>query len=192
MPKVGFKNPFRKELRGHQRRSVGPFAAGATVDLDSLRSQIGLLRQELDGVKILGGGELDRALTIKAHRFSASAKAKIEKAGGKAEVILELAALANIFKIPELRRRLLFTVGMLAVYRVGVFITTPGVNREAMQELIKSGGLFGMFNLFSGGALEQFSIFALGIMPNTSRPRSSSPAAVTVVIPSLEKLQKQG
>ena len=101
-----------------------------------------------------------------------------------------MSALANIFKIPELRRRLLFTVGMLAVYRVGVFITTPGVNREAMQELIKSGGLFGMFNLFSGGALEQFSIFALGIMPYISA--SIILQLLTVVIPSLEKLQKQG
>jgi preprotein translocase subunit SecY len=101
-----------------------------------------------------------------------------------------LSALANIFKIPELRRRLMFTVGMLAVYRVGVFITTPGVNREAMQELIKSGGLFGMFNLFSGGALEQFSIFALGIMPYISA--SIILQLLTVVIPSLERLQKQG
>src|SRR5579872_881600 len=79
---------------------------------------------------------------------------------------------------------------MLAVYRVGVFITTPGVNREAMQELIKSGGLFGMFNLFSGGALEQFSIFALGIMPYISA--SIILQLMTVVVPALEKLQKEG
>ena len=100
-----------------------------------------------------------------------------------------MAAFANIFKIPELRRRLLFTVGMLAVYRFGIFITTPGVNREAMQELIKSGGLFGMFNLFSGGALEQFSIFALGIMPYISA--SIILQLLTVVVPALEKMQKQ-
>jgi preprotein translocase subunit SecY len=101
-----------------------------------------------------------------------------------------LAAIANVFKIPELRRRLLFTLGMLAVYRVGIFITTPGVNREAMGELIKSGGLFGMFNLFSGGALEQFSIFALGIMPYISA--SIILQLLTVVVPALEKLQKEG
>jgi preprotein translocase subunit SecY len=101
-----------------------------------------------------------------------------------------LAAIANVFKIPELRRRLLFTLGMLAVYRVGIFVTTPGVNREAMGELIKSGGLFGMFNLFSGGALEQFSIFALGIMPYISA--SIILQLLTVVVPALEKLQKEG
>ena len=75
-------------------------------------------------------------------------------------------ALANIAKIPELRRRILFTLGMIAVYRVGIFVTTPGVNRTAMREIVAQGGGFlGMFNLFSGGALEQLSIFALGIMP---------------------------
>ena len=100
-----------------------------------------------------------------------------------------MGALTNIFKIPELRRRLTYTVGMLAVYRLGIFITTPGVNREAMQELIKSGGLFGMFNLFSGGALEQFSIFALGIMPYISA--SIILQLLTVVVPSLERMQKQ-
>jgi preprotein translocase subunit SecY len=101
-----------------------------------------------------------------------------------------LAAFANVFKIQELRRRLIFTVGMLAIYRIGIFVTTPGVNREAMQELIKSGGLFGMFNLFSGGALEQFSIFALGIMPYISS--SIILQLLTVVVPTLEKLQKEG
>ncbi len=101
-----------------------------------------------------------------------------------------MAAFANVFKVQELRRRLIFTVGMLAIYRIGVFITTPGVNREAMQELMKSGGLFGMFNLFSGGALEQFSIFALGIMPYISA--SIILQLLTVVLPSLEKLQKEG
>ncbi|MGO9921198.1 MAG: preprotein translocase subunit SecY [Isosphaeraceae bacterium] len=101
-----------------------------------------------------------------------------------------MAALANVFKIQELRRRLLFTISMLAIYRVGIFVTTPGVNRQAMQELIKSGGLFGMFNLFSGGALEQFSIFALGIMPYISS--SIILQLLTVVVPTLEKLQKEG
>ena len=86
LPKFGFKNPFRKNFVPINVGALAPFAAGQTVDPASLREQ-GLLRQELDGVKILGGGELTHALVVKAHRFSASAKAKIEKAGGKAEVI---------------------------------------------------------------------------------------------------------
>jgi preprotein translocase subunit SecY len=80
-----------------------------------------------------------------------------------------LANLANFHKLPELRRRVIFTLAMLAVYRVGVFITTPGVDRNAMRQFVATQkGLVGFFNLFSGGALENMSIFALGIMPYIS------------------------
>ncbi|MEM1030180.1 MAG: preprotein translocase subunit SecY [Myxococcota bacterium] len=80
-----------------------------------------------------------------------------------------LAGLSNWHKVPELRKRIFFTLAMLAVYRVGVFVTTPGVDRAAMKEFIsKSGGLLGLINLFSGGALSNLSIFALGIMPYIS------------------------
>jgi preprotein translocase subunit SecY len=102
-----------------------------------------------------------------------------------------MGAFANIFKIPELRRRILFTLGMLAVYRIGIFLTPPGVNRAAMKEVVSSqGGLLGMFNLFSGGALENFSIFALGIMPYVTA--SIILSLLTVVIPPLEELRKEG
>jgi preprotein translocase subunit SecY len=100
-------------------------------------------------------------------------------------------SLANIFRVPELRKRLLFTVGMLAVYRLGVFVSTPGVDRVAMRKVVASqGGLLGLFNLFSGGALEQLSIFALGIMPYVSA--SIILQLLTVVVPALEKMQKEG
>jgi preprotein translocase subunit SecY len=80
-----------------------------------------------------------------------------------------LAGIANWHKVPELRKRIFFTLAMLAVYRVGVFVTAPGVDRAAMKQYIaQSGGLLGFFNLFSGGALENLSIFALGIMPYIS------------------------
>jgi len=76
---------------------------------------------------------------------------------------------SNIGKVPELRRRIAFTLIVLAIYRLGVFITTPGVDRHVMRQVVKGqGGLLGMFNLFSGGALENLSIFALGIMPYIS------------------------
>src|ERR1700759_1886114 len=76
-------------------------------------------------------------------------------------------AFLNMFKIPELRKRLIYTLGMLAVYRVGIFITTPGVDRNVMRDIMttQSGSFLGLFNLFSGGALEQLSVFALGITP---------------------------
>ncbi len=86
LPKFGFKNQFRKEFAPVNVVDLSRFSAGTVVDPEALR-KAGLLRQELDGVKILGDGNLDRALTVRAHRFSASAKEKIEKAGGKAEVI---------------------------------------------------------------------------------------------------------
>jgi preprotein translocase subunit SecY len=100
---------------------------------------------------------------------------------------------ANIGKVPELRNRILFTLGMLAVYRIGIFVTVPGVNRVEMQNLISTGGtgsFLGLFNVFSGGALEQLSIFALGIMPYISA--SIILQLLTVVIPKLEQWQEQG
>lgn len=76
---------------------------------------------------------------------------------------------ANIPRMPELRARILFSLGVLVVYRMGVFITTPGVDRTVMQALVsQTGGLVSMLNMFSGGALENLSIFALGIMPYIS------------------------
>ena len=102
------------------------------------------------------------------------------------------AAFGNIGRIPELRNRVLFTLGLLAVYRLGIFITTPGVDRRLMQEYIagQAGTLFGMFNMFVGGALEQASVFTLGIMPYISA--SIILQLLTVVVPKLERLQKEG
>ena len=98
----------------------------------------------------------------------------------------------NIGKIPELRTRLLFTAGLLAVYRVGIFISTPGVDRAELGKAFAnlSGTLFGFINMFSGGAFEQASIFALGIMPYISS--SIIMQLLTVVVPTLERLQKEG
>jgi preprotein translocase subunit SecY len=98
----------------------------------------------------------------------------------------------NIGKIPELQRRILFTFGMLAVYRVGAHIATPGINPDVIRQFFEnvSGTVFGLFNLFSGGALEQLSIFSLGIMPYISA--SIIFQLLTVVVPSLEQLQKEG
>ncbi|MDW8247561.1 MAG: preprotein translocase subunit SecY [Sandaracinaceae bacterium] len=99
--------------------------------------------------------------------------------------------LTEIIRIPELRRRLLFSLGAIAVYRIGIFVTTPGVNRSAMREIVAQGGGFlGMFNLFSGGALEQLSIFALGIMPYVTA--SIVLQLMSVVFKPLEELRKEG
>jgi len=103
-----------------------------------------------------------------------------------------MSGLQSAANIPELRRRVLFTLIMLAVYRIGVQIPTPGINGEALSAFFtqNAGTLFGMFNMFSGGALENFSIFALGIMPYISA--SIIIQLLTVVIPRLEALKKEG
>jgi preprotein translocase subunit SecY len=98
----------------------------------------------------------------------------------------------NIPKVPELNKRLLFTLFILIVYRIGVHIPTPGIDSEALSEFFKmaSGTVFGFFNMFSGGALERFSVFALGIMPYISA--SIIMQLLTVVSPALARLQKEG
>ncbi len=104
-----------------------------------------------------------------------------------------MASIFNIAKIPELRRRILFTLFILAVYRLGVFITIPGVNRLEMSHVVAKGGsgsFLGMFDMFSGGALSQFSIFTLGIMPYVTS--SIVMQLLTVVVPKLDQLNKEG
>ncbi|MBI4774467.1 MAG: preprotein translocase subunit SecY [Deltaproteobacteria bacterium] len=98
----------------------------------------------------------------------------------------------NIGKIPELRKRILFTLMMLAVYRVGCHIPTPGIDGAALAAFFErtQGTLFGLFNMFSGGALENFSVMALGIMPYISAAIILE--LLTVVIPYLGKLKKEG
>jgi len=101
-------------------------------------------------------------------------------------------AIANVFKIPDLRNRVLFTLAMLAVYRIGAHIPTPGVNTAELERLFEqaSGTALGFLNLFSGGQLSQLTIFALGIMPYITA--SIILQLLTIVIPTLEKLQKEG
>jgi preprotein translocase subunit SecY len=98
----------------------------------------------------------------------------------------------NIAKITELRKRILFTFGMLAVYRLGAFVVTPGIDADVIRGFFEqmSGTMFGLFSMFSGGALEQLSIFSLGIMPYISA--SIIFQLLTVVIPQLETLKKEG
>jgi preprotein translocase subunit SecY len=98
----------------------------------------------------------------------------------------------NIFKIPELKKRILFTLGLLIVYRVGVHVPVPGIDSIALSSFFAQaeGTIFGIFNMFSGGAFERLSVFALGIMPYISA--SIILQLLTVVIPHLEQLKKEG
>src|SRR6185437_645639 len=101
-------------------------------------------------------------------------------------------AFRNLFRIPDLRNRVLFTLALLAVYRIGAHIPTPGINWRVLETLFESGGgsFLAIFDLFSGGNLRRLTIFALGIMPYITS--SIILQLMTVVFPYLEKLQKEG
>src|SRR3989442_1833638 len=100
--------------------------------------------------------------------------------------------LKTFFAVSELRNRVLFTLGMLGVYRIGLHITVPGVNIAALAELARQmqNQMFGLYDMFSGGNLSRVTIFALGIMPYISS--SIILQLLTVVWPYLEKLSKEG
>ncbi|MCK4906716.1 MAG: preprotein translocase subunit SecY [Spirochaetes bacterium] len=100
--------------------------------------------------------------------------------------------ITNIFTIPELRKRILFTIGMLIIFRLGAHVPVPGINAAELAQITKSsaGGLLGLVNMFSGGALLKFSLFGLGIMPYISA--SIIMQLLQVVIPHFERLAKEG
>src|SRR6202163_1069540 len=100
--------------------------------------------------------------------------------------------IANMFRIPDLRKRIFFTLGLLAVYRFGGHVPTPGIDANKLEEFFQqnSGTLFGFIDLFSGGMFRRLTIFALGIMPYITA--SIILQLLTVVVPTLEKLQKEG
>ncbi len=104
----------------------------------------------------------------------------------------QLGALGNVGKIPELKSRILFTLGMLIVYRIGAHIPVPGMDAEVLAQFFNQaqGSLLGMFDMFSGGALSRLTIFALGIMPYISAAIIIQ--LMTVVSPKLEQLKKEG
>ena len=101
-------------------------------------------------------------------------------------------AIANILRIPDLRGRIFFTLAMLAIFRLGIFIPAPGVDRVALGEFFAAneGTLLGLYNMFSGGALSQFSVFVLGIMPYISA--SIIMQLGQVVVPAIERLKSEG
>src|SRR5277367_4636054 len=101
-------------------------------------------------------------------------------------------AIANVFRIRDLRNRLMFTLALLAVYRLGSFIPTPGINLARWEEFFAHNlsGIFGFIDVFAGGNVRRLTIFALGIMPYITA--SIILQLLTVVVPTLEKLQKEG
>ena len=101
-------------------------------------------------------------------------------------------SLKSIIEIPDLRKRILFTLLMLAIYRLGSFIPTPGINADVFEQAFDqlAGSLFGLLAMFSGGSLRRLTVFALGIMPYITA--SIILQLMGVVVPQLEKLRKEG
>lgn len=96
----------------------------------------------------------------------------------------------NAWKIPDLRQKMLFTLGMLIIYRLGSFIPVPGMDTDALAKLIESGGLLGFFDIISGGAFKNFAVFAMNITPYINATIIMQ--LLTIAIPSLEALAKEG
>lgn len=101
-----------------------------------------------------------------------------------------LTAISNAFRVPELRRKILFTLGMIALYRLGAYIPVPGIDLQSVQSQIESNAALGLLGLFSGGALEQFAVFSLGIMPYITS--SIIMQLLQGVIPKVEQWAKEG
>ena len=201
VPKRGFHNPFRVEYAVVNLDTLGErFDAGTVVTLDLLRERR-LVPPSAKRIKVLGRGEISKALTVRAHKFSGEAAKKIAAAGGAAgardvtvdvKVTMAIDSVKNLFAIAELRKRVLFTLGLLIVYRIGSHITIPGVNLAALNQLAEQarGTMFGLYDMFSGSNLSQMTIFALGIMPYISA--SIILQLLTVVWPYLERISKEG
>ena len=99
----------------------------------------------------------------------------------------------NAFRVADIRKKLAFTAGMLALYRIGAYIPAPGINIDAVDQISQNftgSNVLGFLNLFSGGSLQRFAIFALGIMPYITA--SIMLQLLTVVVPALDKLRKEG
>lgn len=101
-----------------------------------------------------------------------------------------LAALASAFRIPDLRKKILYTVGLLAVYRIGSFIPVPGIDSSVMKRLIEGGGVFGLMDVFSGGNLSRLTVFALNVGPYITAQIVVQ--LLAMVIPKLEEMMKEG
>src|SRR5205814_7055881 len=132
------------------------------------------------------------ALTDLAARPREGRPERRPQGDGRDQVTTMLQSIRNIWDVPDLRKRVLFTLGLLAVYRLGNHIPTPGINAKALIDFFEQNraNWFGLVDMFSGGNLSRVTVFALGIMPYISA--SIILQLLTVVWPYLEKLSKEG
>ena len=203
VPKFGFKNINRKEYKGVNVSTLQELADSKKLTEITVETLIeaGQVRKN-SLVKILGNGELKSKLTVKAHAFSKSAVEAIEAKGGscRANLIEKIAmkkfieTIRNIWKIEDLRARIIYTLGIILIYRLGTHIVLPGINPVIIADMAKgrqnTGGILDLLNLFTGGAFARASIFGLGIMPYISA--SIVVQLLGIAVPYFQRLQREG
>ena len=193
VPKRGFVNIFRKEYAVLNVKDLERFAAGTAVTPATFVEAGLVKRAAAVGGQGARGGQPDEAADrvgapILEGRRGEDPSGWWHRRGHR--IVIE--QVRNIFRVPELKRRVLFTCALLIVYRIGAHVPTPGIDAHALSQFFQTqaGNLLGFFDLFSGGALRRLSVFALGIMPYISA--SIILQLLAVVVPALERLQKEG
>ena len=183
VPKFGFKNINRVEYKAINLETIQKLAEAKnlqTVGINDFVAAGFISANQL--VKVLGNGTLTAKLDVQAHAFSKSAAA-MRKA---------IETLKNIWKIEDLRQRILITILFVAIYRFGSYVVLPGINPSMLTQLHQqtSEGLLALLNMFSGGAFSNASIFALGIMPYITA--SIVIQLLGIAVPYFQKLQREG
>ena len=177
VPKFGFKNINRVEYKAINLDTIQKLAEAKNLQVVGINDLIAagfISANQL--VKILGNGTLTAKVDVQAHAFSKTA----------------IETLKNIWKIEDLRQRILITILFVAIYRFGSYVVLPGINPTMLSQLHQqtSEGLLALLNMFSGGAFSNASIFALGIMPYISA--SIVIQLLGIAVPYFQKLQREG
>ena len=175
VPKFGFKNINRVEYKAINLDTIQKLAEAKNLQVVGINDLIAagfISANQL--VKILGNGTLTAKVDVQAHAFS------------------NIETLKNIWKIEDLRQRILITILFVAIYRFGSYVVLPGINPSMLSQLHQqtSEGLLALLNMFSGGAFSNASIFALGIMPYISA--SIVIQLLGIAVPYFQKLQREG
>ena len=195
LPKRGFSAPDSTTYAVMNVESLNVFEAGETISPELLYA-LGVLRVKREGAEDSGQRRIESGVDGAGARVQqvGGGKDHSRRRKGRSPAMNKLfLAIRNIFSTPDLRNRVLFTLGMLAVYRLGGHIPTPGINTALLQDSCSrqgQGSVLGMIDLFSGGNLRRLTIFALGIMPYITA--SIILQLMVVVWPYLERLQKEG
>jgi hypothetical protein len=200
LPKRGFKSAQLK-YNGEITLSDLQRLAADEVDLLTLKAA-GLVRDLVKHVKVIKSGELSRKVVSRASAPRLVPRPPSKPLAARSPDRLKdrrnltrgnvRQQLAKSGKFGDLRRRIIFLVLALVVYRIGAHIPVPGIDPSQLEQLFKGqqGGILNLFNMFSGGALSRFTVFALGIMPYISA--SIIMQLMTYVVPTLEALKKEG